>query len=85
MSQDAVAHRIGVDYRLFQRWECGQRAPSLFLLAAWCQALGCALVVTVPSPPGLADRPAPSRGGSKTAASSHPGFVPEISRERLAG
>jgi transcriptional regulator with XRE-family HTH domain len=85
MSQEAVAARIGVDYRLFQRWEYGQRAPSLFLLVAWCQALGCALVVAVPSPPGLADRPAPSRGGSKTAASSHPGFVPEISPERLAG
>ena len=85
MSQEAVAGRIGVDYRLFQRWEYGQRAPSLFLLAAWCQALGCSLVVAVPSPPCLADRPPGRRGGSKTAGTSHPGFVPEISRERLAG
>lgn len=84
-SQRDLAADIGVDARLLERWECGHRAPSLFMLAAWCQALGCGLLVVEVPPGGGLDRRQEGRGGSKPGRTPVSGCRPASSREALAG
>jgi transcriptional regulator with XRE-family HTH domain len=85
ISQEALAHQLGVAGCVVGYWEQGRRAPSLFMLAAWCQALGCGLVVQVAPPQGGLDRAPEGRGGSKPGRTPLPGCQPAISSEALAG
>jgi transcriptional regulator with XRE-family HTH domain len=85
ISQEDLAHTLGVAGCLVSYWETGRRAPSLFMLAAWCQALGCGLVVVEAPPGGGADRAPEGRGGSKSGRAPLPGCQPAISSEALAG
>ena len=45
MSQEALGSVIGCDASHLSRWECGDRAPSLFNLMAWVESLGLAFHV----------------------------------------
>ncbi|HAA13070.1 MAG TPA: hypothetical protein DCE41_15810 [Cytophagales bacterium] len=45
LSQEELAHRIGLTEGYLSRWEQGTRTPTLFNLTCWAESLGFRLQV----------------------------------------
>lgn len=45
MSQEELAHRIGVNKSLIHKWEQHKRVPSGFMFTCWLDALGLTLKI----------------------------------------
>lgn len=76
VSQEELGARIGVDGSQVAQWELGTRTPRLVSLAAWVEALDCAVVVVVAGPAAAPER----AGGSKNARPSLHPCRPDFSR-----
>lgn len=51
LSAEHLGYKLGVADRLVNKWECGDRVPSAFMLHIWCASLDCEIKLVRTSTP----------------------------------